>query len=142
MEGIMKNIFIIAAMVLSIGQAFSQSGIEASTASTLSPFATATRLMESATVTALVPFASTIATVQSRGVAGKEQLKDELVGLNDDMMKGLVNTVEDVRQPTLRELFLEISSDESQMQNISAVVKSGTRLHRIATAVTMTLLAD
>ncbi len=138
----MKNIFIIAAMVLSIGQAFSQSGIEASTASTLSPFATATRLMESATVTALVPFASTIATVQSRGVAGKEQLKDELVGLNDDMMKGLVNTVEDVRQPTLRELFLEISSDESQMQNISAVVKSGTRLHRIATAVTMTLLAD
>ncbi len=138
----MKNIIIIAAMVLSIGQAFSQSGIEASTASTLSPFATATRLMESATVTALVPFASTIATVQSRGAAGKEQLKDELVGLNDDMIKGIVNTVEDVRQPTLRELFLEISSDETQMENISAVVKSGTRLHRIATAVTMTLLAE
>jgi hypothetical protein len=142
MEGIMKNILIIAAMVLSIGQAFSQTGIEASTASTLSPFATATRLMESATVTALVPFASTIATVQSRGVAGKEQLKDELVGLNDDMMKGLVKTVEDVRQPTLRELFLEISSDDSQMENISLVVKSGSRLHRIATAVTMTLLAE
>ncbi len=138
----MKNILIIAAMVLSIGQAFSQTGIEASTASTLSPFATATRLMESATVTALVPFASTIATVQSRGVAGKEQLKDELVGLNDDMMKGLVKTVEDVRQPTLRELFLEISSDDSQMENISLVVKSGSRLHRIATAVTMTLLAE
>lgn len=138
----MKNILIIAAMVLTIGQAFSQTGIEASTASTLSPFATATRLMESATVTALAPFASTIATVQSRGVAGKEQLKDELVGLNDDMMKGLVKTVEDVRQPTLRELFLEISSDDSQMENISLVVKSGSRLHRIATAVTMTLLAE
>lgn len=142
MEGIMKNFLIIAAMVLSIGQAFSQTGIEASTASTLSPFATATRLMESATVTALAPFASTIATVQSRGVAGKEQLKDELVGLNEDMMKGLVNKVEDVRQPTLRELFVEISNDETQMENISSVVKSGTRLHRIATAVTMTLLAE
>jgi hypothetical protein len=138
----MKNLLIIAAMMFTMGQAFSQSGVEVSTGTLLSPFATATRLMESATVTALAPLASTIATVQSRGVAGKEQLKDELVGLNEDMIQGVVKNVEDVRQPTLKELFLEISSDQTQMDNISSMVKSGSRLHRIATAVTMTLLAE
>lgn len=138
----MKSFLIVVSMIFSMSYAFSQSGIEVSTATTLSPFATATRLMESATVTALAPFASTIATVQSRGVAGKEQLKDELVALNDDMLQGVVKNIEDVRQPTLKELFLEISSDEKQMDNISLIVKSGSRLHRIATAVTMTLLAE
>jgi hypothetical protein len=142
MEVTMKKILIITAMILTIGQAYSQSGVEVSTATTLSPFALATRLMESATVTALAPFASTIATVQSRGVAGKEQLKDELSALNEDIVKGVVKNVEDVRQPTLRELFLEISSDENQMENISLIVNSGSRLHRIATAVTMTLLLE
>jgi len=138
----MKNFLIIAAMMFTVGQAFSQSGVEVSTATSLSPFATATRLMESATVTALAPLASTIATVQSRGVAGKEQLKDELVGLNEDMIKGIVKNVEDVRQPALKELFLEISSDQTQLHSISSMVKSGSQLHRIATAVTMTLLAE
>jgi hypothetical protein len=138
----MKNLLIIAALMLTMGKAFSQSGVEVSTGTSLSPFATATRLMESATVTALAPLASTIATVQSRGVAGKEQLKDELVGLNEDMIQGIVKNVEDVRQPALKELFLEISSDQTQLDNISSLVKSGSRLHRIATAVTMTLLAE
>ncbi|MFP5386113.1 MAG: hypothetical protein ACLGHN_08550 [Bacteriovoracia bacterium] len=138
----MKNLFIVLALLFSLGSAFAQSGIEATSATTLSPFATATRLMESATVTSLAPFASTIATAQARGVAGREQLKDELVALNDDMVAGVVRSIDDVRQPTLKELFLEIEADEAQMENINAVVAEGSKLHRIATAVTVALLAE
>jgi uncharacterized protein YdbL (DUF1318 family) len=138
----MKNVLLLIALMFSLSQAFAQTGIEATSATTLSPFATATRLMESATVTSLAPFASTIATAQQRGVAGKEQLKDELVALNDDMVSGVVRTIDEVRQPALKELFAEISQDETQMESINSVVKSGSRLHRIATAVTVALLAE
>lgn len=139
----MKNLFIVLALVFSLSNAFAQSVVEATSATTLSPFATATRLLESATVTALAPFASTIATAaQARGVAGREQLKDELVALNDDIVSGAVKSIEEVRQPALRELFVEIEADESQMENINAVIKDGSKLHRIATAVTIALLAE
>jgi len=98
--------------------------------------------MESATVTSLAPFASTIATAQARGVAGKEQLKDELVSLNDDMIAGTVRSIDEVRQPALKELFAEIAADEAQMESINSVINSGSKLHRIATAVTVSLLAE
>lgn len=137
----MKNVLMICALMFSLN-AFSQTVIEATSATTLSPFATATRLMESATVTSLAPFASTIATAQQRGVAGKEQLKDELVALNDDMLAGRVKAIEEVRQPALKELFAEIAADEAQMENINSVVTEGSKLHRIATAVTVSLLAE
>lgn len=139
----MKNLFIVLALVFSLSNAFAQSVVEATSATTLSPFATATRLLESATVTALAPFASTIATAaQARGVAGREQLKDELVALNDDIVSGAVKSIEEVRQPALKELFVEIEADESQMENINAVINNGSKLHRIATAVTIALLAE
>ncbi len=138
----MKKALLLLAMLFVVSNAFAQSGIESSTATTLSPFVTATRLMESATATALLPFASTSATVQARGVAGKEQLKDELVSLNDDIVAGTVKTIDEVRQPALKELFVEIAADEAQMLDISSAVKEGSKLHRIATAVTVTLLAE
>ncbi len=138
----MKNVLIIVALMFALGNAFAQSAIEATSATTLSPFATATRLMESATVTSLAPFASTIATAQARGVAGREQIKDELVALNDDMIAGAVKTIDEVRQPALKELFAEIAADEAQMSEITAAVKEGSKLHRIATAVTVALLVE
>lgn len=138
----MKNVLLVLALMFTLSNAFAQSALEATSALTLSPFATATRLLESGTVTSLAPFASTIATAQARGVAGKEQLKDELVALNDDMAAGSVKNIEEVRQPALKELFAEIAADDAQMESINSVVQSGSKLHRIATAVTVSLLAE
>lgn len=139
----MKNVLIVLALMFTLSSAFAQSIIEATSVTTLSPFATATRLMESATVTSLAPFASTIATAaQARGVAGREQLKDDLVALNDDMVSGAVKSIDDVRQPALKEFFAEIEADDSQMADINAVINEGSKLHKIATAVTIALLAE
>jgi hypothetical protein len=138
----MKNALIVLALMFTLSNAFAQSALEGTTATTLSPFATATRLLESATVTSLAPYATTIATVQARGVAGKEQLKDELVALNDDMIAGTVRSIDEVRQPALKELFAEIADDDTHMENINSVINSGSKLHRIATAVTVSLLAE
>lgn len=137
----MKNILITIALMFSLNS-FAQTMVEATTATTLSPFATATRLLEYGLVTSLSPFALTIATAQARGVAGREQIKDELVGLNDDMIAGRVNSIDQIRQPTLKELFEEIAADQEQMDNISSVVESGTDLQKISTAVTISLLAE
>lgn len=134
----MKNALIVFSLLFALGNAFAQS----TTQTTLSPFATATRLMESGTVTALAPFASTIASAQQRGVAGKEQLKDELVALNEDIISGRVQEISEVRQPALKELLEEIAADEAQMMNINSVINSGSELHRIATAVTVALLTE
>ena len=134
----MKNALIVMSLLFALSNAFAQS----TTQTTLSPFATATRLMESGTVTALAPFASTIATAQQRGVAGKEQLKDELVALNEDIISGRVKEIAEVRQPALKELFEEIAADDAQMADINSVVDSGSELHRIATAVTVVLLTE
>ncbi len=138
----MKNVLLVLALMFTLSNAFAQSGIEATSATTLSPFATATRLLESGTVTSLAPFASTIASAQARGVAGKEQLKDELVALNDDMVSGAVKSIDEVRQPALKELFAEIAADDAQMESINSVIKSGSKLHRIASAVTVSLLVE
>ena len=138
----MKNTLLVLALVLSLGNAFAQSVLEATSATTLLPFVTATRLLESGTATLVSPLASTLATAQARGVAGKEQLKDELVALNDDMANGVVNSIEEVRQPALKELFAEIAADEEQMEGINSVVNAGSDLHKIATAVTVALLIE
>jgi hypothetical protein len=138
----MKSAILLLALVLSIGQGFAQSVLEATSATTLSPFATATKLLESATVTMISPFATTLASAQARGVAGKEQLKDELVALNQDMVAGKVKSIEEVRQPALRELLEEIAADEKQMEEINALISAGSKLHRVATAVTVALMME
>lgn len=135
----MKNALVVIALMFTLGNAFAQSLTE----TTLSPLATATRIVQSGTATALIgPLASTLASAQNRGVAGKEQLKDELVALNDDLVSGKVQEIGDVRQPALRELFEEIAANESQMADINSVIDSGSELHRIATAVTVALLLE
>ena len=75
----MKNLLILLFLLVSISYSFAQTGIELSMASTLSPFVTATKVIESGIVTSLAPFATTMGTIQARGVAGKEQLRDDLI---------------------------------------------------------------
>lgn len=138
----MKKTFIAFSLVFALGNAFAQTVVEATSATTLLPFVTATRLLQAGTVTILSPLVISSATVQARGVAGKEQLKDELVALNDDMAEGLVVTIQDVRQPALKELFLEIASNEKEMKNIDSVITEGSNLHKVASAVTIALLLE
>ena len=134
----MKNVLIIAVLMFAFGNAFAG----ATLAITLSPIASATKIILAASVTSLAPFASTFVVAQSRGVAGREQIKDELVALNDDMVSGAVKTINEVRQPALKELFAEIAANDAQMREISSAVKEGSKLHRIATAVTVALFAE
>jgi len=137
----MKNFFIVLAFITAVGTGYAQNIIQGTTAVTLSPFVAATRLLE---MTTAAPFVSTLASVigQSRGVAGKEQLKDELPALNNDIESGIVHSIADVRQPALKELFAEISADEAQMNNINSLVKDGSELQKISTAVTAALLTE
>ncbi|WPU66015.1 hypothetical protein [Peredibacter starrii] len=128
----MKKLIMLAALALSVN-AFAVSFVQ----TTASPFVTATRLVE---LTVLAPFASTLATVQQRGVAGQEQLKDELVALNDDMLSGAVKTIDEVRQPALKELFAEIAADQSQMNSINSVLESDSDLEKIAGTVAAVLM--
>lgn len=138
----MNKILLIGSMLLLIGHAQAQSPIEVTTGVTLSPFLTATRVMEAATITVISPFAATKATLTNRGVAGREQLKDELMTLNEDMISGKVKEIEDVRQPALRELFIEIAENEEEIDKIKSVITTGSKLHKIAAAVTITLLTE
>jgi hypothetical protein len=136
----MKKLFVLVVLTLSLGNAFAQDASEATTAITMLPSATATKLTESAIGTIVSPFATTSASVQARGVAGKEQLRDDLAARDEDIRVGAVKTIADVRQPALKELFGEIAENEEEMAEINAVVKSGSELHRIATAVTIDLM--
>lgn len=130
----MKKFIVLLALAVSMNS-FAVSFVE----TTASPFITATKLLE---LTVAAPFLSTLATVQNRGVAGAEQIKDDMVALNDDMVSGAVKSIDEIRQPALKELFEEISNDKSQMQEINAVVTEGSELHKVATAVSYLMLAQ
>jgi hypothetical protein len=141
----MKNVLFLLALMFSFSNAFAQINSNWTTAKILSPIESATSLLQQTVGITVSPFISTImiiASEQGRGIAGKEQLKDELVALNDDMVSGRVKSIEEVRQPALKELLVEISADEAQMESINSVIKEGSHLHRIATAVTVALLAE
>lgn len=138
----MKQLFLAFVLVISTALAYSQSVIEASTATTLSPTSLATRFLETGTLVSLSPFATTINVAQARGVAGKEQLRDDLQAFNDDFISGRVKSIEEVRQPALKELFVEISNDENQMNDINSVVQSGSTLFKVATAASVALLIE
>ena len=132
----MKKLVLLLALAASLNSmnSFAVSFVE----TTASPFITATQLLE---LTVAAPFLSTLASVQQRGVAGAEQIKDEMVALNDDMIAGSVNSIDEVRQPALKELFAEIAANEVQMDEINSIVTEGSELHKIATAVSYLMLA-
>ncbi len=139
----MKKMIALVLLATSLSNAFAQSALDLSVATTISPFVTATRILDTATAVVLAPFVSTIATLaQRRGVAGKEQIKDDLLALNDDIVAGRVSAIAEVRQPALKELLEEVANDQAQMDSINSVVASGSQLHRVATAVTIALLSE
>src|SRR5215210_1029915 len=113
----MKNFLIVMALLFQMEKVFSQVG--GATSATIL-YATTTKPFELSTATIVSPFEFTSGKVQARGVAGKEQMKDEMVSLYEDMDNGYVKTIAEVRQPTLRELFAEISSDTAEMDKINA----------------------
>lgn len=127
----MKKLLVMLALVIS-----TQSFAESVVLTVASPFITATRLL---VVTVASPFISTVATLESRGVAGQEQMRDELVALNDDMVAGQVKSIDEVRQPALKELFQEISSSEENMAEINSVLK-GSELEKVAAATAALLM--
>jgi hypothetical protein len=138
----MKQSFLALILMFNLSNALAQNVIEVTAATTLSPIVTALKLVEGSALTLASPLLSTLATTQSRGVAGREQIKDELVAFNSDVMNGGVRSIKDVRQPALRELFEEILADEAQMDEINLVVTEGPDLHKVATAVAVVMLLE
>ncbi len=127
----MKKIIAIALLACSLSNVYASS------------LFTTSMILDGVTQLVLSPFVSTIGTIaQRRGVAFTEQIKDDLIELNDDMVAGRVSAIADVRQPALKELLEEISRDQSQMDIINSAVTSGSQLHRVATAVTIALLSE
>jgi len=121
---------------------FAQSSKDVVSVSLLSPFITASDLLTAGLATFAGATVSLSASVQARGVAAKEQLRDELVALNDDMVVQKVMRVEEVRQLALRELMLEIKADKEQMRLIGEEVKVDSELNRLATAILITLMIE
>ena len=139
----MKKMIALVLIATSLSNVVPQSAYGYALETTLSPFVTATRILDTATAIVLAPFVSSIAlSAQRRGVAGKEQIKDDLMALNDDIVAGRVSAIAEVRQPALKELLEEVANDQAQMDSINSVVGSGSQLHRVATAVTIALLSE
>lgn len=129
-------------LVLFSSFTLAQSSNDIVSTSLLSPFITASNLITAGLATFAGTTVSVSASVQARGVAAKEQLRDELVALNDDMVTRKVSRVEEVRQLALRELMLEIKADTEQMNVINKEVKVKSELNRLATAILITLMNE
>lgn len=138
----MKKAILLLGLTLTLSSAFAKDIREVLLSSTLAPFGLSTQGLETLTVSVLIPIDTTIKRTQDRGVAGKEQLRDELVLLHDDIQSGEVKTIEQVRQPGLKELFQEIASSEEEMKGINTLLKEGSELQKIATAVNLSLIVE
>jgi hypothetical protein len=79
---------------------------------------------------------------QNRGVAAREQIKDDLVAFNDDVINLGVKTIDEVRQPALKELFMEIAANEDDMEKLKTLLPEGTELQKIAATVVYSLFAE
>jgi hypothetical protein len=138
----MKQFFLALVLIVASGLSRAQNFSEISTGIILSPFLSATKLLEMSAVTTLKGVQSTRALVQARGVAGVEQLRDELLTLIEAMVTGRIKSIEEVQGPGLRELFEQIMSDEGQKEEIFHTVKEGSDLHRVTTAIVFVLMLE
>jgi hypothetical protein len=82
---------------------------------------------------------STSHKIEFKASADVEQYKDEFPMLHEDMKAGLIKSIADIRQPALRELFIEISSSEEQMKEIDALMANGTKVQKIAVVLSQIL---
>jgi hypothetical protein len=138
----MKKLILMLAMVLSLGQAFAQSDSQYMTTEiVMSPFEVASKILRSATDFSKEIFKAT-GLIQGRGVAGREQLKDDMLALNQQMLEGKVRNIDMIQQASLKELFQEIAVDENKMSEINSIISSGSKLQRIATVIALELFLD
>jgi hypothetical protein len=138
----MKRLFLVLALMLTMGQAFAQSDTQYMTTEiVISPFELASKMLRSATDFSKEMFKAT-GLIQGRGVAGREQLKDEMLALNEEMMLGKKLVIGQLNQPALNELFTEIAADEVKMEEINAIVPHGSELQRIATVLALELFLN
>jgi hypothetical protein len=137
----MRNI-LIAIFSLTISLTASAQ-VESLTLTTLSPFMSATRMLESTNQSTIASALYTFLTnFNAKGVAGREQIRDEVVALNQDIVQGLVKSIQDVRQPAVREFMEEISRNEEQLREIDGLIRSGDRFTRMATAISLVLIIE
>ncbi len=68
--------------------------------------------------TGSVIFSSALSGNEDRGVAGIEQLRDELPALHADLLAGAIKTIDDVRQPALKELFEDVARNVENVANL------------------------
>ncbi len=128
---------LILSLLLVSSAALAQDPFAGTTKITISPFQGSSEAMQFSTGGLLV---SSIATsYEGRGVAAKEQLRDELVAFDRDVRLGLVKDALDIRQEGLKELVFEILADEEKMKELNAAIPTGTPVDKITTALTLSL---
>lgn len=117
--------------------ALAQDPFAGTTKITISPFQGTSEAMQFSTGGLLLSSISTA--YEGRGVAAKEQLRDELVAFDRDVRLGLVKDALDIRQESLKELVFEILADEEKMKELNAAIPTGAPVDKITTALTLSL---
>ncbi len=123
----MKNLLLIASLLFAVC-AHAQEN----------PFVATTQAISSPTGASLV--LSMFSSYEGRGVAGVEQLRDELPALHADVLAGAVKSVEEIRQPALKELFEEISQNKEAMNKVRAAHPEKSDLVALTLSVSKELL--
>ncbi len=142
----MKSFVLLVSMLFALSNFANAEEGNLSAFSTLMPFISSESVVNlgiSTTEIVASPFVTSLGmTLESRGVAGREQIKDDLSALDTDVASGKVKLLSEIRQPALKELFEEISSDSEKMDEINKVMPAISELNRIATAVALTMFSQ
>jgi hypothetical protein len=109
---------------------------------TLSPFVLATKISEGITVGIGKIVSSTMSLVQSRSFAEREELRDQLLEMNKNLIQNPYLTFESMPDGILKELFFEILSDEEKLAEVRGLVREGSAVYKLTTAVLIILFFE
>lgn len=123
----MKNLLLIASLLFAVCAHAQQN-----------PFVATTQVISAPTGASLV--LSILSSYEGRGVAGVEQLRDELPALHADVLAGAVKAIDEIRQPGLKELFEEISQNTEAMKKVRATHPEKSDLVALTLSVSKELL--
>ncbi|MBY0516711.1 MAG: hypothetical protein K2P81_07380 [Bacteriovoracaceae bacterium] len=102
------------------------------------PLNASSELISSPTAFSLV--SSVLSGYQDRGVAGIEQLRDELPALHADLLAGAIKEIDDVRQPAIKELFEDIARNDDNIVNLKKAYPGRTLLAALTLKITSELI--
>ncbi len=138
----MKKLLLLALTLFSLSSFAQVDGYYISAEITLSPTKFTRDLFEGTTAVTIAPFMVTSVTqsLEARGVAGQEQIRDELVAYDRDVTQGLVHKVSDIKQAALKELVVEILENPEMVKEINAKIPGGTIVDKVMVALTIQLL--